>query len=164
MNFTSTTVQDWKDELARMTFMPTIQVYVNDDFTYGLILGLTAKVENSFRPGQTVDVMSRESVSRLEMQTISKEEIPRRIKNFVQRWWLHEFDEWVRYDGWLMDDPHKGQPGHQDRQLLPAKARGYSSEMFWRDEMDGPELDLAPLKYDLSRYRIPLGSIKITEA
>jgi hypothetical protein len=66
---------------------------------------LTAKVEDSYEPGRFIKVAHVQPFNEYLAET--PEGLRRTIKHLLKTYEEHEFDEWFRYDGKLIDDPHQ---------------------------------------------------------
>lgn len=103
-------------ELARYRYKPNVRVEVYEDVStnrwadrIALVLKLTAWVEDSRGGGTYVEVTSllvldgwRLDVEEPERRRVFREMLHGQLQSLE----LHELDEWFRYDGELVNDPH----------------------------------------------------------
>jgi hypothetical protein len=88
-------------EIARYSYKPGWRIERFNQYS----LLLTARVENSYEPGMFIEVAHIRPFN--EYLTETPEGLRHAVKYLLKSYEEHEFDEWFRYDGQLIDDPHK---------------------------------------------------------
>lgn len=99
------------DVLSRMTYKPNTTFAREHDY-----LRISIKVPHRDRPRETVTVEGKHLIPYVFLVDIRNErptyDLVQRIADWIRHQILdleiHEFNEWVRFDGELMHDPHKG--------------------------------------------------------
>ena len=106
-------------QLARFTYKPgwTFKVDVTGDhyFGGGLRVLATMKVEDSYHPGQTIEVGGWSAPMMLPGETgegrkTDEDWFAFHLTKHIQALEQHESQEWLRRDGKVFDDPHKNDP------------------------------------------------------
>jgi hypothetical protein len=95
-------LEDIRAHLGRITYRPGWTFEAYEDEHEGYKLRILAPVENSYRPGETVDLGIDSFLPPLE----TTHELETWLAWRLRRIESHESREWLRRDGQLISDPH----------------------------------------------------------